>query len=99
MTILIMSPTTVNKKVTLPLAHEFEKSDGLYSLFQFEGSDVIFVLKSSIEYSFVFFKCLFSQKSRMVAYVTSYLQCPLHTTVLPQNLPLVTHATFWFHNR
>ena len=29
-----------------------------YSLFQFEGSDVISVLKNSIEYSFVFFKCL-----------------------------------------
>ena len=31
---------------------------GSYSLFQFERSDVISVLKSSIEYSFVFFKCL-----------------------------------------
>ena len=31
---------------------------GSYSLFQFEGSDVISVLKNSIEYSFVFFKCL-----------------------------------------
>ena len=30
-----------------------------YSLFQFEGSDVISVLKNSTEYSFVFFKCLF----------------------------------------
>ena len=29
-----------------------------YSLFPFEGSDVISVLKNSIEYSFVFFKCL-----------------------------------------
>ena len=29
-----------------------------YSPFQFEGSDVISVLKNSIEYSFVFFKCL-----------------------------------------
>ena len=28
------------------------------SPFQFEGSDVISVLKNSIEYSFVFFKCL-----------------------------------------
>ena len=27
-------------------------------LFLFEGSDVIFVLKNSIEYNFVFFKCL-----------------------------------------
>ena len=29
-----------------------------YSLFQAEGSDVISVLKNSMEYSFVFFKCL-----------------------------------------
>ena len=29
---------------------------GSYSLFQFEGSDVISVLKNSIEYSIVFFK-------------------------------------------
>ena len=29
-----------------------------YSLFQFQGSDVISVLKNSIEYSFMFFKCL-----------------------------------------
>ena len=31
---------------------------GSYSLFKFEGSDVISVLKHSIEYSFVFCKCL-----------------------------------------
>ena len=31
--------------------------DGSYSLFQFERSDVISILKNSIEYSFVFFKC------------------------------------------
>ena len=31
---------------------------GSYSLFQFEGSDVISVLKNSTEHSFVFFKCL-----------------------------------------
>ena len=31
---------------------------GSYSLFQFEGSDIISALKNSIEYSFVFFKCL-----------------------------------------
>ena len=31
---------------------------GWYSLFQFEKSDVISVLKNSTEYSFVFFKCL-----------------------------------------
>ena len=29
-----------------------------YSLFQFEGSDIISVLRNSIVYSFVFFKCL-----------------------------------------
>ena len=34
------------------------QSDGSYSLFQFERSDVISVLKNSIEYSFVFFKRL-----------------------------------------
>ena len=33
-------------------------SHGQYSLFQFEGSDVIYVLRNSVEYSFVFFKCL-----------------------------------------
>ena len=37
---------------------------GSYSLFQFEGSDVISVLKNSIEYSFVFFKCLIMNKLR-----------------------------------
>ena len=31
---------------------------GSYSLFQLEGSDVLSVLKKSIEYSFVLFKCL-----------------------------------------
>ena len=34
---------------------------GSYSLFQFEGSDVISVLKNSIEYSFVFFKCVLNK--------------------------------------
>ena len=33
------------------------KPYGSYSLFQFDGSDVISVLKNSTEYSFVFFKC------------------------------------------
>ena len=33
---------------------------GSYSLFQFEGPDVISVLKNSTEHSFVFFKCLFA---------------------------------------
>ena len=31
---------------------------GWYSLFQFDGSDIISVLKNSTEYSFVFFECL-----------------------------------------
>ena len=31
---------------------------GSYSLYQFEGSDVIPLLKNSMEYSFVFFMCL-----------------------------------------
>ena len=31
---------------------------GSYSLFQFKESDLISVLKNSVEYSFVFFKCL-----------------------------------------
>ena len=31
---------------------------GSYSLFQFEGSDVISVFKNSVEYRFVYFKCL-----------------------------------------
>ena len=34
---------------------------GSYSLFPFEGSDFISVLKNSIEYSFVFLKCLIVQ--------------------------------------
>ena len=38
--------------------HREYSSYGSYSLFQLEGSDVISVLKNSIEYSFVFFKCL-----------------------------------------
>ena len=43
-----------------PLNYHREHSPyGLYVLFQFQRSDVIFVLKNSIEYSFVFFKCLF----------------------------------------
>ena len=32
--------------------------DGLYFLFQFEGFDVISVLKNAIEYSFELLKCL-----------------------------------------
>ena len=39
-------------------------SNGSYSLFQFERSDVISVLKNLPEYSFVFFKCLVIQKPR-----------------------------------
>ena len=31
-------------------------ADGSYSLFQFEGSDVISILRNLIEYSFVFFE-------------------------------------------
>ena len=38
--------------------HRDHSPYGSYSLFQFERSDVIFVLKNSIAYSFVFFKCL-----------------------------------------
>ena len=37
---------------------------GSYSLSQFEGSDVISVLKNSIEYSFVFFECLLMQYNK-----------------------------------
>ena len=48
---------------------------GSYSLFQFEGSDVISVLKNSIEYSFVFLKCLFVVllTSSQIISVQSYL--------------------------
>ena len=35
--------------------------DGSYSLFQFEGSDVISVLKKTIEHNFMLFKCLFGK--------------------------------------
>ena len=38
--------------------HREDSPDGSYSLFQFERIDIISVLKNSIEYSFVFFKCL-----------------------------------------
>ena len=38
--------------------HREYSSYGSYSLLQIERSDVISVLKNSIEYSFVFFKCL-----------------------------------------
>ena len=38
----------------------------LYSLSQFERSDLISVLKNSMEYSFVFFKCL-SEMSRYLS--------------------------------
>ena len=42
-----------------PLNYQREHSPyGSCSLSQFEGSDVISVFKNSIEYSFVFFKCL-----------------------------------------
>ena len=41
--------------------HREHSPYGSYSLFQFEISDVISVLKNSIEYSFVFFKCLSSK--------------------------------------
>ena len=38
--------------------HRESLPDGSYSLFQFERSDVISVVKNSIEYSFVFFSML-----------------------------------------
>ena len=38
---------------------------GSFSLFEFEGSDLISVLKNSIEYSFVFFKCFTTRRSRV----------------------------------
>ena len=42
--------------------HRKCSSYGSCSLFQSKGSDVIFVLKKSIEYSFVLFKCLLNRK-------------------------------------
>ena len=38
--------------------HREYSTYGSHSLFQFEGSDVISVLKNSIEYSFVYFTCV-----------------------------------------
>ena len=38
--------------------HRVYSPDSSGSLFQFERSDVMYVLKNSIEYSFVFFTCL-----------------------------------------
>ena len=43
-----------------------------YSLFQFEESDVISVLKNSIEYSFVFLKC----------FIKSYCYIPVLIVVI-----------------
>ena len=37
---------------------EYSSSGSFPPIFQFEGSDVISVLKNSIDYSFAFFKCL-----------------------------------------
>ena len=45
---------------------------GSYSLFQFEISDVISVLKNSIEYSFVFFKRLVVLACKQVFTETKY---------------------------
>ena len=42
----------------LPNYHGEYSHNSSHSLFQCERSDVISVLKNSIEYSFVFFKCL-----------------------------------------
>ena len=42
----------------LPNYHREYSLNGSYSIFQFERSDVISVLKNSIEYSFMCFKCL-----------------------------------------
>ena len=38
------------------------KDNSLYSVFQFEGYDIIFALKNSIEYSFVFFVFICCEK-------------------------------------
>ena len=46
----------------------YHSHDGSYSLFQFEESDVISVLKNSIEWSFVFFNC-FVKKHRFEKFV------------------------------
>ena len=50
--------------------HKEDWPDSSCSIFQFERSEVISVLKSSIEYSFVFFKCLLhgSLRSNNVAF-------------------------------
>ena len=47
--------------------------NGSCSLFQFEKSDVTSVLKDSIEYSFVFFKCLFWSKKLRTILLLLYL--------------------------
>ena len=41
---------------------------GSYSLLQFEGSDVISVLKNSIEYSFVFFKGELQRQNKLISF-------------------------------
>ena len=50
-------------------------SDSLYSLFQFEGSDFISVLKNSLQYSFVFFKRL------SVRFITRICQRSCHNYI------------------
>ena len=51
-----------------PNYHRECLNDGSYSLFQFERSNVIFVLESSAQYSFVFFKCLMDKKQSFAVY-------------------------------
>ena len=48
--------------------HREYSPDGSYSLFQFERSGVISVVKNSTEYSFVFFKCLVHRQNVFTAH-------------------------------
>ena len=61
---------------------------GSYSLFEFEGSDVISVLKNTIEYSFVFFKCLI----KLVLITQKWAKCGFVKTI-SLTLILITYIT------
>ena len=68
--------------------HREYSSYGSYSLFQFEGSDVISVLKNSIEYSFVFFKCLLLVEKQCI------WSASIYTLLASQHKLFIIHAVF-----
>ena len=55
--------------------HREYSPHGSYSLFQFEGTDVISVLKNSIENNPVFFKCLLHKKNSLMILHIRAISC------------------------